>query len=129
MAECPSKAAGVSENNPQSRRQKSKGQNGKSRSEKKTGNRKSKMVVAQTAPAPMHPPTTGGAVALPTAEHQLQSWRGATNDGLHHLHSTHGQYTSKSFNIYSLVVEKNLTKSNVSCSNVEDSVEKNLPKF
>ena len=113
MAECPTKAAGVSENNPQGRNQKSKGRGGKSHSEKKSGNNSGNKVVAQAAPAPTYPPTAGGAVAPPTAEHRPQSWRGAANDGLHHLHSTHGQYNSNSFNVCSPSVEKNLLKNQV----------------
>ncbi|MEL6802343.1 MAG: C2HC-type zinc finger protein, partial [Bacteroidota bacterium] len=129
MAECPSKATGVSDNNTQARNQKPKGRPGKSRGDKKPGNHSGNRVVAQAAPTPTQPPTAGGAPTAKIVEHRPQAWRGADYTGTtHHLHSTHGQYNSNSFKLCSLVVE-NIScpeNSKVSCSNVENSNEKVL---
>merc|ERR1711872_800885 len=121
--ECPVKAPGVSDNNTQSRNQKPKGRPVKSRGDKKTGNPNGNRVVAQAAPTPTQQPTAGGTPTAKTAEHQPQSWRGADHTGMHHLHSTHGQYNSNPFKVYSVNVSKmsSPNKSKFSSSTVENS--------
>ena len=120
MADCQAQVNGGGENKPQNCFSKSKGQNSKSRSDKKAGNNSGNKATVQPVKGPVQATSASGAAVPPSAQHQLQTWKEDGDPGrTYGLHSPSGQYNVVAIGCSSNDVQTKTFESKPCCSKVE----------